>query len=189
MTRTGIFGGSFNPIHVGHIGLAQQILKQDLCDEVWLMVSPQNPLKTDSELLPEQTRLALARKAVEGIEGVEACDFEYQMPRPSYTWKTLRKLCRTFPEREFSLVIGSDNWLCFDRWAHHAELLRRYPIIVYPRRGYEISDPLPESVKLLRAPFFPCSSTLIRQKVAARESIVGLVPDNIISEVEKLYKL
>lgn len=188
MIRTGIFGGSFNPIHVGHIGLARQVIRQGLCDEVWLMVSPHNPLKEQADLLPEDVRLALAQKALEGEAGIEASDFEFGLARPSYTWKTLRALRRTYPERAFSLIIGADNWLVFDRWAHHAELLKRYPIIIYPREGCPLDEPLPTGVQKLEAPLFPASSTLIRQKVRAGESLCGLVPESIISEVEKLYK-
>lgn len=184
---TGIFGGSFNPIHNGHINLAQEVLSQGLAEEVWLMVTPRNPLKQQSELAEEQTRLQMARKAVEGIDGIRVTDFEFHLSRPSYTWDTLQALGKAFPERTFALIIGSDNWAVFDRWAHAADLLRRYTIIIYPRTDYPVGKSLPANVKLLQAPLFAVSSTDIRRRVARGEDISGLVPAGILDEVNIIY--
>ena len=115
LKTTGIFGGSFNPIHCGHITLAQQLREQAGLDEVWLMVSPQNPLKHEADLADDRQRLLLARKALEGLGGVEASDYEMKLPKPSYTWNTLRSLQCDFPERKFVLLIGGDNWAKFER--------------------------------------------------------------------------
>ena len=109
MIRTAVFGGSFNPVHYGHINLAKEILRQDLADEVWLMVSPRNPLKQQADLLDEQTRLRLTRLALADVPGVFASDDEFSLPRPSYTWKTLDALRGKYPDRAFFLVIGGDN--------------------------------------------------------------------------------
>ncbi len=184
---TGIFGGSFNPIHNGHINLAQEVLSQGLAEEVWLMVTPRNPLKQQSELAEEQTRLQMARKAVEGIDGIRVTDFEFHLPRPSYTWDTLQALGKAFPERTFALIIGSDNWAVFHRWAHATDLLRRYTIIIYPRTDYPVGKSLPANVKLLQAPLFAVSSTDIRRRVARGEDISGLVPAGILDEVNTIY--
>jgi nicotinate-nucleotide adenylyltransferase len=133
MKRIGIFGGSFNPIHLGHTALAAYICEQGLVDEVWLMVSPHNPLKENSTLINEQERLAMARLAVAPYPTLRACDFEFTLPRPSYTYHTLQALRKAYPDHEFSLIIGEDNWQCFDRWYRGEDIARETPIIVYPR--------------------------------------------------------
>lgn len=179
MMKTGIFGGSFNPIHVGHIALAQEILRQTDLDEIWLMVSPQNPLKQgSSDLLNDASRFQLAQKALAGVEGIEACDYEFRLPKPSYTWNTLQHLCRDYPDREFVLVVGGDNWERFQRWYHWKDILRHHRVVVYPRDGQRGT---------IEAQLLPVSSTEIRHRVRRGESVEGLVPDNIIKDVERLY--
>ena len=178
MRNIGIFGGSFNPIHCGHIALARETMRRHGLDEIWLMVSPQNPLKRQADLLSDDERLRLARKALEGVEGIRACDFEFGLPRPSYTWNTLEALRMAHPDCRFSLIIGGDNWLHFDRWYRADDIRTHYPIIVYPRRG---------SSTRLDAPLFDVSSTEIRRRVSAGESIDGLVPDCIVDDVKQLY--
>ena len=135
MKRIGIFGGSFNPIHLGHTALAAYICEQGLVDEVWLMVSPQNPLKRDLTLLDENERLTMARLAVASYPMLKASDFEFTLPRPSYTYHTLQALRAAYPECEFSLIIGEDNWQCFHRWYRGEDIARETPIIVYPRKA------------------------------------------------------
>ena len=131
MTRTGIYGGSFNPIHNGHVSLARHLIGQGLVDEVWLVVSPQNPFKADASLLDEQCRLSLARLAVEHEPGIEVSDVEFALPRPSFMSSTLRTLSARYPQREFSLIIGADNWVRFPQW-HEAH---RLPAPRLPHRG------------------------------------------------------
>lgn len=133
MKRIGIFGGSFNPIHLGHTALAAYICELGLVDEVWLMVSPQNPLKQNLTLLDEQERLAMARLAVAPYPTLKASDFEFTLPRPSYTYHTLQALRGAYPDYAFSLIIGEDNWRCFDRWYRGEDIARETSIIVYPR--------------------------------------------------------
>ena len=133
MKRIGIFGGSFNPIHLGHTALAAYICELGLVDEVWLMVSPQNPLKQDLTLLDEQERLAMARLAVAPYPTLKVSDFEFTLPRPSYTYHTLQALRAAYPDYAFSLIIGEDNWRCFDRWYRGEDIARETSIIVYPR--------------------------------------------------------
>ena len=133
MKRIGLFGGSFNPIHLGHTALAAYICEQGLVDEVWLMVSPQNPLKQDLTLLDENERLHMARLAVTSYPMLKACDFEFTLPRPSYTYHTLQALRAAYPDYAFSLIIGEDNWRCFDRWYRGEDIARETSIIVYPR--------------------------------------------------------
>ena len=179
MKRIGIFGGSFNPIHNGHIALAQAVLRQCALDEVWLMVSPQNPLKQNStDLLDDQLRLQMAEKALEGVEGVKACDYEFRLSKPSYTWNTLQHLSKDYPDYTFSLLIGGDNWAHFTRWRHWKDILRCHQVIVYPREDY------PGTIDV---PLLDVSSTEIRQRVREGKSIEGMVPDSIIPLVKKYY--
>ena len=175
--RTTLFGGSFNPIHNGHIRLSRHLIDKGLTDEVWLLVSPQNPLKQKQGLLDESLRLELAEMALENEPHIHASDFEFSLPRPSYTWNTLCELSKAYPERSFSLLIGADNWLIFDKWAHTDDILRNYPILVYPREGYPI-DPasLPASVQLIDAPTFPYSSTQVREALSAGKDCSHMVP-------------
>lgn len=172
MIRTGIFGGSFNPIHNGHIALARQLKQREGLDEVWLMVSPQNPLKASStDLLSDEVRMEMARKALEGVEGIIACDYEMHLPKPSYTWNTLQALSRDYPEREFVLMIGGDNWQLFDKWYRAADIKANYQIVVYTR------TPGDEG-------FIDISSTEIRQRIREHRSIRRLVPP-VVADIIK----
>lgn len=184
----GIFGGSFNPIHNGHIALCKAFLAQCNLDEVWLMVSPQNPLKINTALLDDEQRFRLAQKAIEDEAGIKACDYEFHLPRPSYTWNTLQSLSNDYPHCRFTLLIGGDNWACFDRWYRSEDILSNYQVAVYPRSGSEIDAmQLPPNVSLINTPLFDISSTEIRQRVAAGLTISGMVPESILQEVNLLY--
>lgn len=186
MIRTAIFGGSFNPIHNGHLRLARKIVEQGWVDELWLMVSPQNPLKQQQGLLDEQIRFRLAQVATSEVEGVEACDFEFHLERPSYTWKTLAALQKAYPDRQFSLVIGGDNWEIFPRWAHYQEILEQYPLIIYPREGYEVRETdLPSTARLIDAPLFPWSSTQIREALRQGKDVSEMLPASIIPMIKE----
>jgi len=171
MIRTGIFGGSFNPIHNGHISLARQLREIAALDEVWLMVSPQNPLKASTDLLDDHIRFEMAQLAVEGLEGIKASDYEIHLPKPSYTWNTLQALKQDYPDREFVLMIGGDNWALFDKWYHADDIRQNYQIIVYPRRGYKGGI---DGLDLI-----DISSTEIRQLVKAGKDIKHMVPQNV----------
>ena len=178
MTRIGIFGGSFNPIHNGHIALAKAVLEQCGLDEVWLMVSPQNPLKQEADLLADNLRLEMAQRALEGVHGISACDYDFRLPKPSYTWNTLQHLSQDYPEHQFVLLIGGDNWAHFERWRHWKDILRCYDVVVYPRDNH------PGTINV---PLLPVSSTDIRQRVRSGMSIHDLVPESIIPDVCQLY--
>ena len=178
--RTAIFGGSFNPILRGHIALADFVVQGGWTDEVWLIVSPQNPLKAAAGLLPEQLRLALAQQATENYDRIKVSDFEFHLPRPSFTYKTLAALRESHPDRSFQILIGADNWSCFNRWAHHEELLRDYELLVYPREGYDIhTASLPPNVRFVPAPLFPFSSTQLREMLLRGEDLSGILPQEI----------
>ena len=186
--KTGIYGGSFNPIHNGHIALARHLLQEAELDEIWFVVSPQNPFKVQQQLLADDKRLLLVRKALAPYPQLVASDFEFSLPRPSYMWHTLQSMSAQWPDRELHLIIGADNWLCFDRWYHADDIRSTYPIIIYPRQGYEIvPSALPQGVRLVNTPLYNVSSTEIRADVAAGRDISGKVPSTILSEVEKEF--
>ena len=184
----GIFGGSFNPIHNGHIALAKAFLEKENLNEVWFMVSPQNPFKVNQQLLADHLRLELVRKAIADNPHFRASDYEFQLPKPSYTWNTLQHLSHDYPTHRFTLLVGGDNWAAFDRWYHAEDILSNYKIVVYPRRGQEIDkSTLPTNVSLLQTPLIDVSSTGVRQRVEQGEDISKLVPEEILNDIQRLY--
>lgn len=186
--RTGIYGGSFNPIHNGHIAIVRAMITRAGLDEVWLVVSPQNPLKPAGSLLTDEKRLLMAQTAVSGISGVTATDYEFHLPRPSYMWNTLQSLSRDFPERDFTLLIGADNWAVFHRWFRADDIIAHYPIAIYPRTGYPIDTAsLPPNVKLIDTGLYDISSTQVRELIARGGDITGLVPDSVVPLATQFY--
>lgn len=188
MNRVGLFGGSFNPIHNGHIALARRLCQLAGLDEVWLMVTPQNPLKQSSDLLDDQLRYQMARLALYGEPRVKACNYEFHLPKPSYTWNTLQHLGQDFPTCAFTLLIGGDNWELFPRWYRSADILRHCPVVVYPRSGSTIDrTSLPQNVTVVDTPLLDVSSTDIRQRIRNGHPIAHLVPPHIIPIVRRCY--
>lgn len=189
-TSIGIFGGSFNPIHYGHIELAKQLLVQQQLDEVWFVVSPLNPFKQQADdLLSDKQRWLLTETALATEPRLRACDVEFHLPRPSYMWNTLQHLSQHYPTYRFTLLIGADNWLSFHKWAHWQSILDHYAIAIYPRDGYPLqSESLPPGVTLVTTTRYPVSSTLIRSLVKQGASIRGMVPAAIETMVESFYQ-
>lgn len=186
---TAIYGGSFNPVHNGHIALARQLLLLGGLDEIWFMVSPQNPLKRSADLLDDTLRLEMTRLALSAETGLLASDYEFRMPRPSYTWHTLSALSRDYPDREFVLIVGADNWAVFPRWYHADDIIHNYRILIYPRTGTDIdASALPRSVTLVDTGRYDVSSTMVRERVRAGQPVDGLVPPVIVPLVERYYK-
>ena len=177
--KIGIYGGSFNPIHFGHIGLAKWVTEHTDLDQVWLMVSPNNPLKDKAILADEQERLDAAKEAIrresdEAKDKIIVSDFEFHLPRPTYTANTLRELQKQYPQHEFTLIIGEDNLNIFNKWREYQYILDTYRIFVYPRRNIisqtsqQHEDILRKAnnVKLLAdAPYFDISSTELRKNL------------------------
>lgn len=186
--KIGIFGGSFNPIHFGHIALAKEIKELAGLDEVWFMVSPHNPLKSTSELMPDQDRLLMTELALQDMPGLTASDYEFHLPKPSYMSNTLNSLAHDYPNNDFTLIIGADNWLVFDKWHDHEEILRSHKIIIYPRKDCLINaDTLPHGVSLVHTKLYEISSTQIRQRLRNQEPVTGLVPEKIAERLEESY--
>ena len=187
--RTGIYGGSFNPIHNGHIAIAESMAELASLDEVWLVVSPQNPLKQSTDLLDDRLRLGMTRRALAPYPRLKACDYEFGLPRPSYMWHTLQAMSRDFPDRDFTLLIGADNWAVFDRWYHADDIIAHYPIAIYPRTGSPIDTAsLPEGVRLYATGLHDISSTEVRERIRRGEDVSGMIPGSIVALAEKYYK-
>lgn len=185
--KTGVFSGSFNPIHQGHLILANYIAEFGDLDEVWFVVTPHNPLKLSDDLLDDQTRLEMTQLAVEGYDKIKVSDVEFAMPKPSYSIDTLNKLSSDFPDREFQLIIGADNWALFDQWRNYEELIQNYKVLVYPRLGYdvEIADAYKDNVSMVNAPVIELSSTFIRESIRRGISVKAFVPDATYSFITK----
>ena len=184
--RIGIYGGSFNPIHRGHTELAASIVRQGLVDELWLLVSPLNPLKQDatSDIAEYEHRLNMALLATEGIEGVKVSDFERHLPIPSYTITTLGELRNAYPEHEFVLVIGADNWERFPRWYHAGEIIRSYPILIYRRPGCAMDETtLPPSVQMADTPLYDISSTEIRNAISEGRDMSRWLDEKVLTYI------
>lgn len=191
MTKViGIFGGSFNPVHNGHIMLAQYLAQHSHLDEVWLTLSPQNPLKISNSLLDDNHRLAMLNLAIESYPLLKVCDIELEMPRPSYTINTLDELSRRYPDYRFNVVIGGDNWNIIDRWKDYQRIINEYGVVIYPRPGYELSSTNYSNVVVVEAPLADISSTEIREAFANDKEARHLIPQKVAEYIIKhdLYK-
>jgi len=187
-----VFPGSFNPIHVGHLILANYVASFTDCDEVWLMVSPHNPLKESSRLPDARLRYYWTQLALENHPKILASDFELSLSQPSYTLDMLNALEQVYPAIQFSLLIGADNWSIFDQWKNYQQLINRYSLLIYPRVNAAIDErTLPDSVKLLKAPLVDLSSTTIRKAIAEGKDMRFYVPSIVWHEIIQLgmYRL
>lgn len=186
--RIGIFGGSFDPIHIGHAIIAQHFIGSGAVDRLWFMVSPMNPLKADKkQQVADTDRLRMVEMVTHPMEGVETSAFEFTMPRPSYTIDTLNALQVKFPDDEFYLVIGADNWELFGKWRNSEEILAKYHVLIYPRLGYEVNipDDLKDRVITVDAPIIELSSTMIRERLANGQNARYYVPDEVLGYIER----
>ncbi|MCM1077182.1 MAG: nicotinate (nicotinamide) nucleotide adenylyltransferase [Bacteroides sp.] len=186
----GILGGSFNPVHIGHMMLASYLKQFAGLDEVWLTLSPLNPLKaTSDELIPDLTRLKMLEIATGNSAGLNVCDYELTMPKPSYTINTLRYLAKRFPRHSFKLIIGSDNWKIFNQWKDHESILSEFGVIVYPRPGYPVGPIYDDGVDVVNAPMVDLSSTFLRKAIARGMDMNYFLPPHVFDYIKqnKLY--
>lgn len=186
--RIGIYSGSFNPVHNGHISLAKYLLDSDIVDEVWIVVSPLNPLKaTSDELIADELRLQMAKIAFEGIRDTKVSDVEFRLPRPSYTIDTLNFLQKQYPDYQFFLLIGEDNMAIFDKWKNYDEVLRKYTILVYPRHAdTNSSDNVLRhtNIHIIDAPYIDISSTDIRRRIRQQQPLTDMLPKSVIDFIK-----
>jgi len=170
--HVGLFFGSFNPVHIGHLALANYMLSFTDMEQVWLVVSPHNPLKDKSSLLNQNDRIHLINLALDFHPGIKASNVEFSLPQPSYTINTLTHLKEKYPEHRFSLIMGQDNLQTFHKWKNYEEILKRYHIYVYPRAGYGASQfDEHKHVHLTQAPIMEISSTFIRDAIKSKKNI------------------
>lgn len=182
----GLYFGSFNPIHHGHLIIANHILNNAPLDQVWFVVSPQNPLKPATGLLNEYHRLFLVQLSVEHESKLKASDIEFRLPKPSYTVDTLAYLKEKYPQHIFSVIMGSDSFQNLSRWKNYEHILQNYPVYVYKRPGFEVADvPAGSQVITMNAPLLEISATHIRKALKDGKSIRYLVPDKVLDEIER----
>lgn len=182
----GLYFGSFNPIHYGHLAIANYIIDFTEVDELWFVVSPQNPLKDEEILAPDNQRLEMVKRAIPMNEDrFKVCDIELDMPRPSYTIDTLKALEQKYPDKQFYLILGSDSMDTLTQWKDYKSLINSYKILVYPRKGSEI-EAIAKTypVKIINAPLVDYSSTSIRESLKRGEDVRNFIPDSVFEYIK-----
>ncbi|MCQ2959640.1 MAG: nicotinate-nucleotide adenylyltransferase [Bacteroidales bacterium] len=176
--EVGLYFGSFNPIHVGHLVIANYLLDFSPMDELWFVISPQNPLKEKASLLNDYQRLHLVELAIEDIPHFRASSIEFTLPQPSYTVNTLAHLSDKYPNHSFSLIMGGDNIQSFTKWKNYQRILEEYKIYVYPRPGYDIPEEFKnhKNISIVQAPLMEISSSFIRNCIKEGKNVQGYMP-------------
>lgn len=182
--KIGLYFGSFNPVHNGHLIIANHILNEAGIKKIWFVVSPQNPFKQSKALLNEYDRLHLVNKAIEEDDRLKAIDIEFQLPKPSYTVTTLAYLSEKYPENEFVIVMGSDSFQNLNRWKNYESIIANYAFIIYQRPGFEINNTIKAKITIMDAPLLEISATYIRELIQNNKSIKYLVPQKIELEIQ-----
>jgi nicotinate-nucleotide adenylyltransferase len=183
--KVGLYFGSFNPIHHGHLIIANFIAQKTDIDQVWFIISPQNPFKQNANLLNEYHRLHLVQIAIEGEKKLKASDIEFRLPKPSYTVNTLAYLEEKYPDHEFCIIMGSDSFQNLDKWKNSNVITGRYPIYVYRRAGFEINNNHQAKLTVVEAPLLQITATSIRELIKQNKSVRYLVPETVKEEIER----
>lgn len=189
--RTGLFFGSFDPIHTGHLIIAGYMTAYTDLDEIWFVISPQNPFKTEKEITGQETRKEMLKLAISDNPKFRISDIEFEMPAPHYTHKTLDVLREKYTEKQFVLIIGTDNLDAFDRWKNYEKIMEMIDIYVYPRPGFETSRFLSHpSIHLVQAPLIDISSTYIRESFMENKPVRYMLTENVFDYIIKkgLYR-
>lgn len=186
--KVGLFFGSFNPIHVGHLVIANYMLEYTDLERIWFVVSPQNPLKNKQTLLDEKQRLHLVQLAIGDTNKYKASNIEFKLPQPSYTINTLTHLQEKFPQHQFALIMGADNLQSFHKWKNYEEILKQYELFVYPRTnstgGNLTKHP---KVKMVNAPLMELSSTFIRDAIKNKKDVRYYMPDEVWQYIKGMH--
>jgi nicotinate-nucleotide adenylyltransferase len=182
--KIGLYFGSFNPIHNGHLIIANHILNETGLNKIWFVVSPQNPLKQSTTLLHSYDRLHLVSKAIENDNRMKASDIEFHLPKPSYSATTLAYLKEKYPEHDFSIIMGSDSFQNLVKWKNYQTIIENNPLIIYKRPGFDITNNIGAQLTIMNAPLLEISATYIRELVKKSKSIKYLVPEAIEEEVQ-----
>ncbi|HQQ95599.1 MAG TPA: nicotinate (nicotinamide) nucleotide adenylyltransferase [Bacteroidia bacterium] len=183
--KIGLFFGSFNPVHIGHMALANYMLEFEDLDQVWFVLSPQNPLKDKSILLDQNNRLVLLNLAIDDHPKMRVCTIEFNLPKPSYTVHTLAHLSEKHPEHQFRLLMGQDILKNFGKWKNYEEILRKYKILVYPRPHAEASEfDNHAHLRFTNAPLMEVSSSFIRKGVKAKKNMRFFLPPKVWEEID-----
>lgn len=187
--KIGLLFGSFNPIHVGHLSIGQYMINDGFVDKIWFVVSPQNPFKSQTDLLSAEHRCAMVKAAIKDNTGFALCDVELSLPVPSYTIDTMHFLQSSHPEVKFSIIMGADNAVSLHKWKNGDELIQNFEILVYPRPGFECKDAQNKRFIITKAPQMDISSTLIRDNIHKNKSIKYLTREEVISYIHdhRLY--
>jgi nicotinate-nucleotide adenylyltransferase len=182
--KIGLYFGSFNPVHVGHLIIASHIANNSDLNQVWFVISPQNPLKHSNSLLNEYHRLHLVQLATENDARLKVSDVEFKLSKPSYSIDTLTYLQEKHPLHEFIIIMGGDSFQNIHRWKNYQLLLKNYSFILYPRSGFEVND-VPANVQIVQAPLLEISATAIRNNIKEGKSVRYLIPDKVRDEIER----
>jgi nicotinate-nucleotide adenylyltransferase len=184
---TGLFFGSFNPIHIGHLAIANYMLAYMEMDELWFVVSPRNPFKKRQNMLSENDRLHLVNLAIEDYPAYRACDIEFRMPKPSYTVDTLALLCDMYPQRKFVLIMGSDNLEQFHKWKNSEAIIDHYHRYIYPRpeTPAKLMEQIPNAT-VADAPLMDISSTFIRQAIADGKDMPFFLHEKVYRYIKEM---
>jgi nicotinate-nucleotide adenylyltransferase len=183
--KIGLYFGSFNPVHVGHLIIASHVLNETELQKVWFVVSPQNPFKPSSSLLNEYDRLYLVQKAIESDDRIKASDIEFSLPRPSYTSQTLAYLTEKYSSHQFTIIMGSDSFQNLGKWKNAETIIANYPILIYRRPRFPINNEIGAMATVLEAPLLEISATYIRECIQRGKSIKYLVPEVVEAEIVK----
>ncbi|MBM3416858.1 MAG: nicotinate-nucleotide adenylyltransferase [Bacteroidetes bacterium] len=183
--KIGLYFGSFNPVHVAHLIIANHVLNETNIEQIWFIVSPQNPFKKENSLLNEYHRLHLVRLATEEDNRIKATDIEFGLPKPSYSASTLVYLTEKYPEHEFCLILGSDSFQNLHKWKNAEYIIRNYPVYVYKRPGFDIDNRMGARLTILDAPLLQLSATQIRKYIREGKSVRYMVPDKVLEEIER----
>lgn len=183
--KIGLYFGSFNPVHIGHLIIANHLLNYTDLKKIWFIVSPQNPFKESTTLLNEYDRLHLLRLATEDDTRIKILDIEFNLPKPSYTTITLAHLEEKHPGNEYCIIMGSDSFQNLHKWKNYEAIIKNYSIYIYPRSGFEIMNNIKAKINIIDAPLLALSATKIRQMTREGKSIRYMVPDKVREEIEK----